>query len=199
MKKIILPLLLLTSFAHADEVNELALVFGGLQKVPSIDQSRIDFRFQDRAIFTFSKEKFTSFQAAQEFCNSKNLPMAKAEHILLLGIASSGLSDEINDAITYSITAPTGEKAGGVIGWHSSPRNSEKEVFVIPNGQGMSGSTESFQAISQFIPGIPAVCTDIDLKEESAGVDDSDRSFSPDEVEQTPARSNAQGSRTSQQ
>lgn len=199
--KLILPFFLLFSVARADEVSELALAFGGLQKVPSMDQSRIDFRFQERATFSFSKEKFTTRQAAQEFCASKNLSMAGAEHTLLLAMASSGLSQEINDAITFEVKGPSGEKAGGLMGWHNSAVTQEKDVFLMFNGQGTRSTSENFQTVREHlkIEGLPAICTDIDQEEQSAGVDDSDRSISPDEVEQSPVRSNTSGSRTSAQ
>jgi hypothetical protein len=176
---------MLSSLAQGQEVSKPALGEVGLQRVNTIDQTRLDFRFQNRATFSISKEKFRTHAEAAAFCRRLGLEMADESAIAVLGIFGYESSTDVIDALTFSFETQAGVEVSGVIGWRPQTETVDgkiQDMFAMVDGQGSAvqyGDIETFRKVSA-IQSIAAICTDLDTNSEGLEVDNSDRGSNPE-------------------
>jgi hypothetical protein len=180
-----LYMFVLSSLAQAQEVSKPSLGEVGLQRVNTIDLTRQDFRFQNRATFSISKEKFRTHAEAAAFCRGIGLEMANEVAIGVLGMVGLESSPDVIDALTFRFVAQAGFEVSGVLGWRPQTETVDgkiQDMFVMVDGQGSDvqyGDIDTFRRVSA-IQSIAAICTDLDTNSEGLEVDNSDRGSNPE-------------------
>lgn len=195
MKTLLVFFFFISTFVHADEVADLALAFGGLQRVPIVDQSRIEFRLKDRITYSISKSRFQKRSEAVAFC--EDIDMKLADEVAWLGLAmvmgEGENQNTISLALETRIEGPE-ESMTESIAWAPHPRE-DGDIFIF---EGVDPQYASYESIKPYVAGIPALCTKTP-ETENAGVNNSDRSIVPDKSERPRGRDQSSGSGTTQQ